>query len=617
MAKTSRRSSKKSVVALTCDEIGRRQFGGIVVGRRKRRLEIVLAKGSIADVPASAYVLGLFEGVTPTGAADALDQRSNGLIRDFYTRHVIDGALGKVSLVPTNCTALMTDLVAFIGLGGFGDFTPERQFVGAAAIIKTLVRLRVPDFATVLMGETMCISDGDEERGASEALKQLLKGFLTGLRDADSEHLLHRIVFCVHNPEKYESLKGDFYGLAATKMFDDIELVFDEMPVTPLVKDEDRAEQRTATTGLPEEDDSPSYLLASDYSFDPLKAGLKFAFLTASGRGSLPSATVEIERKKLDALLDQFDPDQGLSSPKQLQRLGDQLAAMLLPGEFVAQLAQLDDIKQGKPLRLVHDAATSKIPWEALRINGDYPALSRIVSRHFLGDDAPRKLSDDRLLDARLDVLMVVDPSNNLPGAREEARTIKHLLGKVEKLNLVVRTGAEATRQNLQADFRSGKFDIVHYAGHAGFDPMDPKRRGLLCSDGQFLTGDDLSDMPILPTLVFLNACQSARIRQAEANPADPVFNMTRRQQMKQTVSVAEAFLRGGLKLFLGTYWPVGDAAAMNFSRVFYENIIGQQPIGVAVHEARKEVQSQGDIDWADYMLYGDARFALKQTRKP
>ncbi len=594
----------------------RQQFGGIVVGRRQRRLEIVLAQGSIADVPASAHVLGLFEGVTPTGAADALDRRTNGLIRDFYTRHVIDGALGKVSLVPTNCTALMSGLVAFIGLGPFGDFTPDRQLVGAASVVKTLIKLRIPDFATVLMGETMSAREGAEDRGAFEALRQLLKGFLAGLRDSDSEHLLRRIVFCVYDPQKYEALKGEFYGLAATKLFEGIELVFDEMKVTPLVQDRGPEDRRTATAGLPGEDDSPSYLMTTDYSLDPKQAGFKFAFLTASGRGSLPSASATIDRKQLEALLNQFDPDVGLRSAEDLKRLGDQLARLLFPDEFITQLAALEDIQEGRPLRLVHDAATSKIPWEALRIADDYPALSRIVSRHFLGDDALRKVSEDRLLGESLDVLMVVDPSNNLPGAREEAKTIMHLMGKVSGLNLVVRTGAEGTHAQIKQDFCSGQFDIVHYAGHAGFDPIHTQRRGLLCSDGNFLTGDDLTDMSTLPTLVFLNACQSARIRRAQAHPTDPVFNLTRRQQMKQTVSVAEAFLRGGLKLFLGTYWPVGDDAAKTFSSVFYEHIIQQQAIGVAVHKARVAVQQQGDIDWADYMLYGDARFALKQSRE-
>ncbi len=95
----------------------------------------------------------------------------------------------------------------------------------------------------------------------------------------------------------------------------------------------------------------------------------------------------------------------------------------------------------------------------------------------------------------------------------------------------------------------------------------------------------------------------------------NPVSTLTPRQQMKQAVSFTEAFLRGGLKLFLGTYWPVGDDAAKTFSSVFSEHSIQQQAVGVAVHEARVAVQQQGNIDWADFMLYGDARFALKQSR--
>ncbi len=54
------------------------KFGGLVVGRRRRRLEIVIANGSIADVPASTYVLGIFQGVAPSGAAYSVDQRSKG-----------------------------------------------------------------------------------------------------------------------------------------------------------------------------------------------------------------------------------------------------------------------------------------------------------------------------------------------------------------------------------------------------------------------------------------------------------------------------------------------------------------------------------------------------------
>ena len=231
------------------------RFDGVLVSRRKRRLEIVLANGSIADVPAGAHVLGAFEGVTPTGAARAVDERSNGLVRDFYSRHMIDGGLGKVSLIPTNCTALPTDLIAFIGLGPFGDFKPERQKLGAAAVVRALVRLRIGDFVTVLIGESFSAEKG-EGAGVPKSLEMLLEGFLTGLRDSDPEHLLQRIVFAVIDDTKYRSLKKDFYSMAATQMFDDIELVFAEMKVASPFHEQER-DRRTATGSLPSDADVP------------------------------------------------------------------------------------------------------------------------------------------------------------------------------------------------------------------------------------------------------------------------------------------------------------------------------------------------------------------------
>ncbi len=106
-----------------------------------------------------------------------------------------------------------------------------------------------------------------------------------------------------------------------------------------------------------------------------------------------------------------------------------------------------------RPIRLVHDSATSKIPWESLPIAGQYPALNGGLTRHFLRDEAIRKVAADRMFGKSLDILMVVDPNNNLPGAREEAKTLQHLMGKVGRLNLVVRTGAEASRQQLRTRF--------------------------------------------------------------------------------------------------------------------------------------------------------------------
>jgi pimeloyl-ACP methyl ester carboxylesterase len=604
----------------------RAQFGGVLVGRRKRRLEILLAQGSLADCPTQAMVLGLFEGVTPTGAACALDERTDGLISDFFARRMVSGALGRVSLLPTNCTLLPTDLIAFVGLGGSGDFLnengtvrSERLLAGASAVVRALVRLRVTEFATVLIGDTLNPAEDGVPQGPALMLRTLIKGFLSGLREGDAEQLLQRIVICVHDPAKHAKLKTDFYALAATRMFDDIELVFAEK----MLKDPfaaARGEVQVRATTLPTEADSPDYLVVTDYSLRPDYAGMKFSFLTASGSGSLPSVTNSFPRSELDALLAEFDPDASLKSLIDLERLGQQLSALMFPAGF---LDRLDAANLGsQPLRVVHDAPSSKIPWEAVQLSKQSPALGRGMSRHYLDEGAVRKVSTERTYQETLNVLMVVDPNRNLSGAEIEAKSISRLLGKVPRLNLVVRAGAEATRDQLKQDFQSGNYDVVHYAGHAFFDPLDPKRRGLYCADEKFLTGDDLADLSTLPALVFLNACQSGRVRKISHNapPGDfapeQVFQRPRSEQRAHATGVAEAFLTGGLKLFLGTYWSVGDESAKKFAEVFYENISQRKPVGLAVRLARAEVKKLGSIDWADYMLYGDPRFAIKQFQE-
>ena len=73
--------------------------------------------------------------------------------------------------------------------------------------------------------------------------------------------------------------------------------------------------------------------------------------------------------------------------------------------------------------------------------------------------------------------------------------------------------------------------------------------------------------------------------------------------------TIAEAFLRGGVANFVGTYWPVLDVSGEQFARAFYLAAVDGEPLGAAVLKGRKAVTSS---DWADYMFYGSPSFCLK-----
>jgi CHAT domain-containing protein len=113
-----------------------------------------------------------------------------------------------------------------------------------------------------------------------------------------------------------------------------------------------------------------------------------------------------------------------------------------------------------------------------------------------------------------------------------------------------------------------------------------------------------------LPNLVFFNACESGRTRKAGQKPDKSV-----RTRIDENIGLAEAYLRGGVANYIGTYWPVGDAAAMTFAEVFYTNLINGLPIGQALLLGRQKVEQIKSVDWADYVLYGSADFVLKDKR--
>ena len=176
------------------------------------------------------------------------------------------------------------------------------------------------------------------------------------------------------------------------------------------------------------------------------------------------------------------------------------------------------------------------------------------------------------------------------------------MLTQLEGAGITAIRGADATRARLLAEFRSGDYDAIHFAGHAWFDAAAPASSGILCAGGRVLSGADLAAMDSVPALVFFNACESGRLR-ATVNPL---------RQLDRSVGFAEAFLRGGVANFIGTWWPVSDSAASAFATTLYRDLAKGESIGDALNAARSSVRALPSADWANYLHYGSFDFALK-----
>jgi len=564
---------------------------GIVVGRRRqRRLDLRLAHGSITEANSKAFALGIFRDVTPSGAAAAIDRRMNGAIGEFSQRRMFGGDVGEVFVIPTGRHALIPDNILLAGLGTFDRFTLEVLELVSENVIRTLVQSGVDDFATVLMG-------GSSGKDIGLSLHHMITGFVRGLLDADIGHDFRRVTLCEMDPERFNELRANLYRLASTKLFDEIEVTFEEEELPA------PAALMLPVRGLVSSIDAPAYLLVRQEASVDGSAEIQASVLTAGSKAAVVTGRKMVAKADIDAMLGQIgSPAFGRS----ITQFGTRLSELVLNADVLKVLATVGD----QHLVVVHDAESSRIPWETLQVKDWVPALKGGVSRRYSVEDlSVAKLLEQRKRNPVLRILLVVDPSSNLPGAVKEGERITSLFSSKPGFDLVKRFQNQATKPALLKDFSSGEFDVLHYAGHAFFDPEKPSRSGIICAGtGEpVLSGQDLVSVARLPNLVFFNACESARTRKARPDK-------TPQQRIDDNRGLAEAYLRGGVANYMGTYWPVGDESAMLFAGEFYTNVINGVPVGEAMLRGRCKVEASKSVDWADYVFYGSPNFLLKQT---
>jgi CHAT domain-containing protein len=211
-----------------------------------------------------------------------------------------------------------------------------------------------------------------------------------------------------------------------------------------------------------------------------------------------------------------------------------------------------------------------------------------------------------------LAVIIVANPAPDasLPGAQREARAVAQLIAEHRPdSNIKLLEGHAATRANLAKELCNHPYDILHYAGHCCFNPQQPGKSGWIFRRDPpcVFSADELLRMDRVPSFVFSNACESGITpdRADEANRGlGPAF--------------AEAFFAKGVCNFICTAWPVDDDAAMNFARVFYQQIlVHEASFGAAVIEARLAAWTKDPRTAGAYQHYGDPSFRIPRAAMP
>jgi hypothetical protein len=180
--------------------------------------------------------------------------------------------------------------------------------------------------------------------------------------------------------------------------------------------------------------------------------------------------------------------------------------------------------------------------------------------------------------------------------ADQEVRVIRRGFQSLIDAGLVtVDIIARATPEQLHDWLKPGSYQIAHFIGHGVFD--EHRGEGCLVFENERGGEYKLGERQVRElfckrglSLVFLNACESARGGRADFNKG-----------------VAQALVAHGLPALVANQYSVLDSSATTFAQHFYLSVAQGLSVGASAREARIAVNYSlhGElIDWAVPALY-------------
>jgi CHAT domain-containing protein len=323
------------------------------------------------------------------------------------------------------------------------------------------------------------------------------------------------------------------------------------------------------------------------------KRGMKFTILTDRARVEDRMVLTQ------EAFISGFQ-EQGTRSTQFHPEHARMLFDLLIPDQLKERMRT-----DAEPLVYIVDPDTAQYPWEMLArrsARGVEMLATRFgVLRQFRTPSLEAPPSRSRVLKA----IVIGDPKSEypeLPGAQAEAILVADLLKSngYASAPLLRPTALEAPTQLFDPDCR-----VLHVAAHGNYDSNKPDHSGIVLGTAQFFTTGEVSQLPVLPELVFINCCHLAHIDRPHLSSSEPA---------KFAASISQRFIERGVKAIIAAGWAVDDAAAKTFASKFYSQMLEGERFGEAVLAARQETYTRhpGINTWAAYQCYGDPRIPAR-----
>jgi len=241
-------------------------------------------------------------------------------------------------------------------------------------------------------------------------------------------------------------------------------------------------------------------------------------------------------------------------------------------------------IERAKRLRILASGQLENVAFHALPLAGDALLARRPV---VYGLDLPA--IDGTAAAPGGNALVVTDPRGDLPGAREEGRTVRQALtAATQRWRVEELTAEEADAAVVQR--RLATADLLHYAGHGSYSGLGGWESSLLLAGDTQLTLGDLLALGRVPPWVVLAGCDTGRSSGESA---------------VVTLGLAHAFLLAGARDVVASTRPAYDRDMPRFFADLYSQWDREPDLAAALQHAELAWRRRdGNADWAGFRLF-------------
>lgn len=249
-----------------------------------------------------------------------------------------------------------------------------------------------------------------------------------------------------------------------------------------------------------------------------------------------------------------------------------------------------------------------RLPLEFIRSENptDYLVLQHPVAR-FICNAIPRQEALSGSILALKEKLRILIIASNTPpwidGVDAEARELHiYLQGHFQDfVEARLIPTEEATYTRIREEIRSGKYDIIHYAGHGSYEASSPEESSLYFWAKENRQGEIVpmtaAELKILLSqsearLVYLSSCYGTATGAPQTLLDDDFLGL------------ADAVAQAGVPSVLGFRWPVSDEGARRLALAFYKSLLEQGSPEIALWNARCELAvNRNDTTWLSPIL--------------